>query len=127
MRTSFTRGVTFGSGVFKRIAANYTVLPDDFGGILYCTAADIVVTLPLAANHTGKTITVVTGSLSTGTGTSISPNSADNIYGNALSAVDDKDLINTGSTDVVGDSATVISDGTNWLITNVTGTWAKET
>ena len=96
-------------------------------GTIFICAVDAVMTLPAAAaGLEGVYYTFVCGSLSGGTGLSISPNAADNIYGNGLTAVDNKDLINTGATDVVGDSATVVCDGTNWLITNVTGIWAKE-
>lgn len=124
--TTFPGGITYGKDLFHVVSASMTVSPSLFGRLIKSSAADVVVTLPLAATHKGAVVTVVNGVLSTGTGLSLSPNAADNIYGNGLTAVDDKDLINTGATDVVGDSATVVSDGTNWLITNVTGTWAKE-
>lgn len=107
--------------------ADYTVNADDGGKLFTSGAADLVFTLPSAATAgVGFTVSFQAQTLSTTTGISISPAAADNIYGNALTAVDDKDLINTAATDAKGDMVTLRSDGTDWCITRVLGTWAKE-
>jgi hypothetical protein len=44
-----------------------------------------------------------------------------------LGVVDDKDLINTKTTSVTGDSATIIGDGVaGWFVLSSTGIWASE-
>lgn len=96
-------------------------------GTIFICAVDAVLTLPAcSAALAGVRYTAVCGALSGGTGLSFSPAAADNIYGNGLTAVDDKDLINSGASDRLGDRATIVCDGTNWLIESVVGTWAKE-
>lgn len=89
---------------------------------------DGVFTLPAAAAGTrGVRYKFTCGVASGGTGLSISPNASDNIRGAGLSAVDDKDLINTGATDVIGDTATIVCDGVDgWIIESLSGTWAKQ-
>lgn len=101
--------------------ANYTVTKADSGTIFIATAADVVFTLP--ATVVGLVFTFINAALSSGTGLSVSPVAADNIN----EGTDDKDLINTGSTDVVGDSVTLVGDGSNgWYTTALVGTWAAE-
>jgi hypothetical protein len=118
-------GFTHTGKVFKTVAASRTVARSDFGHILYSTAESVVLTLPVAATCPGAVVHFVSGVPSASAGARLTPDSADNIYGNALTATDGQSLINTHTTDVGGDSASVISDGLNWLILNVTGTWAK--
>lgn len=97
-------------------------------GTHFVCLVDAVLTLPAAAAGTaGVRYTITCGALSSGTGLSISPNAADNIRGATLSAVDDKDLINTGATDVVGDTAVIVCDGVDgWNIVSLSGIWAKQ-
>lgn len=97
-------------------------------GETFVGAVDAVFTLPAAAAGTkGVEYFFVCGAASSGTGLSISPNSADNIRGAGLSAVDNKDLINSGATDVIGDTAHIVCDGVDgWIIVSLSGTWAKE-
>lgn len=89
---------------------------------------DAVFTLPAAAPATkGVRYTVSCGGASAGVGLSISPDAADHIRGAGLTAVDNKDLINPGATDVIGDCVSLDCDGVDgWIITSVAGTWAKE-
>lgn len=96
-------------------------------GTTFVCAVDAVITLPaVSSSNKGCRFIFVCGAVSSGTGLSISPNAADNIYGQGLTANDDKDLINSGATDRLGDLAEIVSDGTNWLITRLVGTWAKQ-
>ena len=97
-------------------------------GEKFVGAVDAVFTLPAAAAATkGVYYEFETGALSTGTGLSISPNAADHIRGNGLTSTDNKDLINTGATDRLGDSVRIYCDGVDgWVIDAIIGTWAKE-
>jgi hypothetical protein len=95
-------------------------------------AVDAVLTLPAAAGAgmAGVTYFIECGAVSAGTGLSISPAAADAIYGNGLTAVVNKDLINTGASDRLGDSVKIVCSGVTgvgaWVIAEVIGTWAKE-
>jgi hypothetical protein len=101
--------------------ANYTVTAADTGSVFIANAADLVFTLP--STVVGLTYTFVNAALSGGTGLSISPAAADNIN----EGTDNKDLINSGATDVVGDSVTIVGDGDGgWFTIGKIGTWAAE-
>ena len=110
------------------LAAATQALTAAQSGQKFVGAVDAVFTLPAAAAATkGVWFEFETGALSTGTGLSISPAAADHIRGNGLTSVDDKDLINTGATDRLGDSVRIYCDGVDgWVIESVIGTWAKE-
>ncbi len=102
-------------------SSNYTVLAADTGTVFLATAADVVFTLP--PTQKGLCYTFVNAAVSAGTGLSLSPNASDNIN----EGTDDKDLINEGATDVLGDSVTIVGDGTvGWYTIAKIGTWAAE-
>ena len=106
-------------------AVNYALDRDDSGKVVIVTAADKVVTLP--ATEEGLVYTIVTGAVSSTTGLSVSPAAADQIIGLGITAADNKDLINTQATERVGDSVTLVGNGsTGWLAINASGTWARE-
>lgn len=110
-------------------ATNYTVLASESGATFIGSAADVVFTLPATA--AGLVYRFVTGAVSAGTGLSVSPAAVDKIMGScdgvSITAAADKDLINTGATDVLGDSITLIGDGVDgWYIIGSTGVWARE-
>lgn len=108
-------------------AADYTVVPGDSGATIIVTAADKVMTLPPTQAGLWYRFVLAADGLSSGTGLSISPDAADQIAGNGLTSVDDKDLILAGSGDAEGDSVTLIGDGTDgWFIVAVVGTWTKQ-
>lgn len=56
----------------------------------------------------------------------ISPVAADKIFFKGITAADNKDLINTGGTNVVGDQVTLVGDGVDGWYAYGTGTWARE-
>ena len=92
---------------------------------------DAVVTLPAASAATrGMEVMLQCGALSAGTGLSADPAAADAIFGAGLTAVVNKDLINTGATDVLGDyvklRCTGIAGVRAWEIVEIRGIWAKE-
>lgn len=103
--------------------ADYTVKASESGMVFIAGAADVVFTLP--STEAGLRYTFITKTVSAGTGTSISPAAADAIH--HTTSVDNKDLINSGATDVEGDSVTLIGDGAEgWWVDGIFGTWAKE-
>lgn len=118
------------SGVRRTVnlAAATQALTAAQSGQKFVGAVDAVFTLPAAAAGTkGAWYEFECGALSSGTGLSISPAAADHIRGNGLTAVDDKDLINSGATDRLGDMVRLYCDGVDgWVIEAVLGTWAKE-
>lgn len=105
---------------------NYTVTREDSGAIFYATAADVVFTLP--ATEAGLEFTFIVGVASGATGVAISPAAVDKLTGRGIATpADDKDLINTGATDVVGDSVTIRGDGVDgWYVVDSEGIWARE-
>lgn len=118
------------SGLRRKVnlAAATQALTAAQSGEKFVGAVDAVFTLPAAAAGTkGVWYEFETGALSGGTGLSISPAAADHIRGNGLTSVDNKDLINTGATDRLGDMVRLYCDGVDgWVIEAVVGTWAKE-
>jgi len=123
--TTYPNGVRQ-SNNYQSITGNLTLTEDDHGKIIYCSAADLVVTLPTATTERqGIYYTIITGSLSTGTGTSVAVGSTSDaiIYTTTTANVS---LINTGATDALNDMVTVVCTGANrWNVVNVKGTWAK--
>lgn len=110
------------------LAAATQALTAAQSGQKFVGAVDAVFTLPAAAAGTkGVWYEFETGALSAGTGLSVSPAAADHIRGNGLTAVDNKDLINSGATDRLGDMVRIYCDGVDgWVVEHVIGTWAKE-
>lgn len=116
------------SKAIVNLAAASQTLTAEQSGERFVGAVDAVFTLPAASAETkGVFYEFETGALSGGTGLSVSPAAADHIRGNGLTSVDNKDLINTGATDRLGDAVRIYCDGVDgWVITDVVGTWAKE-
>lgn len=110
------------------LAAATQALTAAQSGQRFVGAVDAVFTLPAASATTkGVWYDFECGVVSTGAGLSISPAAADHIRGNGLTSVDDKDLINSGATDRLGDSVRLYCDGADgWVIASIIGTWAKE-
>jgi len=130
-----SKGVVLGadsqiSGIRRKVnlAAATQTLNATQSGERFVGAADAVFTLPAAAAGTkGVWYEFECGALSVATGLSISPNAADHIRGNGLTSTDDKDLINSGASDRLGDSVRLYCDGADgWIIEAIVGTWAKE-
>lgn len=109
------------------LAAATQTLTESQSCEIFVGVVDAVFTLPAAADvAVGTNFTLVCGALSAGTGLSVSPVAADNIYGGGMVGTNDKDAINSGATDVVGDLLEVTCDGVDWLVTKQIGTWAEE-
>lgn len=118
------KGVVFGQ-------ATAALTQDDSGKHFVC-AVDAVITLPASADvGAGCVFIFECGAVSSGTGLSISPVAADGIaLGGAATGALDKDLINSGATDALGDRVAVVSTGVAgtaaWKAFGKVGTWAKE-
>lgn len=118
------------------VTTNKTLAITDQGIIQNVITDGVVITLP--ATVVGYVFTVrnggvkqpgaAAGTVSDGTAlVQLSPNAADLIAGNSFTAADDKDAINTKLTSRVGDTVTVIGNGTTgWNFSEVVGIWARE-
>lgn len=101
--------------------AAITLTEADSGKVFVSDTAEAVYTLPATA--AGLTFTFVVGVVSVTTGLSVSPQAADKIVIGAKA--DDADLVNTQATEVVGDTVTLVGNGTTgWVVTSMRGTWA---
>lgn len=118
------------------IDTNKTLADTDCGLVQNVIADAVVITLPATVvgyNFTVRNAGVKStggpkGTASDGTAlVSISPNAADKIAGNAFTATDNKDALNTKATSRVGDEMQLVGDGANgYMVTKVIGTWARE-
>ena len=117
----------------KHISANAAASDRDDHQIFITDAADLVVTLPKSDHSSrGVKVTLVQRALSSGTGACLDPADADVIHGETLAGVAitgaaGKKLINTGATDVLGDTVTVVADGAGkWEVISILGIFAAE-
>lgn len=105
----------------ETITGDTTLAAADSGKIVVVNGDDKTVTLPATA--LGLFFTFVIQSVGGSAGFKISPVAADKInFG-----TDNKGLINSTGTDVVGDSVTIVGDGVDgWIVTDMHGIWAAE-
>ena len=105
--------------------SNYTVTTGDSGKTFVSSTDGVVFTLPAIA--IGYSFKFVNNAPDGTNALTLSPNSSDGIT-YAGSSTDDKDLINTKATSKQGDFVVIASlDGTTaWQVTQVRGTFAKE-
>lgn len=107
------------------VIGNQTLDEADGGKVFNVTVDALTITLPATA--VGLTYTFVNGGDDGAVAINISPNSSDGIAGGGLTAVDDKDLINTKATAKHGDMVRIFANGVaGWNIQEMTGTWEKE-
>ena len=126
-KTTFSGPVLEGKeGVNIETKTSSATLTTGDSGKTFVSATDgVVFTLPAIA--TGAVYKFVNAA-EDGTNTlTISPNASDGIQ-YAGSATDDKDLINTKATSKQGDYVVIasLSSTTHWSVTEVRGTFAKE-
>lgn len=109
-------------------ATPHTLTHKDSGKLIVISVADCVVNLPaMAPELAGCNFEIVVLLTSATTGLSISPSALDKIQGKAITALDNKDYINTQATEAVGDLVRLVGDGTlGWIVTDERGTWARE-
>ena len=105
--------------------SNYTVTTADSGKTFVSSTDGVVFTLPAIA--VGYSFKFVNNAPDGANALTLSPNASDGIT-YAGSSTDDKDLINTKATSKQGDFVVISSlDGTTaWQVTQVRGTFAKE-
>ena len=105
--------------------SNYTVTTGDSGKTFVSSTDGVVFTLPAIAS--GYSFKFVNNAPDGANALTLSPNASDGIT-YAGSSTDDKDLINTKATSKQGDFVVIASlDGTTaWQVTQVRGTFAKE-
>ena len=95
--------------------------------VIINTTDDTVTLPPASARRAGITVTVVVAAVSVTTGASINPYAGDIIRGKDITALADKNIINSAATDAVGDMIRLVSDGAlGWWITDLRGTWVRE-
>ena len=98
------------------------------GKVVKTTTSNLTVTLPLASTDVGDDgrelkYTVVVGvAATTGGGVTLAVTGANKVNGGTSG----KGLENSGSTDALGDSVTVVSDGADWWTMGKVGTWDAE-
>lgn len=107
-------------------SANYTVDAQDTGKTLWIDTDAITITLPALATELSN-LQIVNGGADGAVLVTISPNASDGIQGPDLTAVDDKDLLNTKVTARRGDRVTLNQGvAAAWQVSELVGTWAKE-
>lgn len=125
--------VEFNAGVFidpheglvaETLSANKTLDALDTGKLFQVDTDAIAITLPAVAKMDFR---IAQGAAYGVAIITITPNSADNIQGRDLTAVDDKDLILTKATANRGDYVDLsYGDATGWTAHRMVGTWVKE-
>lgn len=110
------------------ITAAVTLDGTDDGDTQAANSSSFVnVTLPKASTvGAGYTVIVMTATVPSATGTTVTPNAADKFAGNGFNAkTAGQTLVNTQATAAVGDQVDLISDGVSrWFVLNKVGTWA---
>jgi hypothetical protein len=114
------------------ITASTTLYAGDSGKVFMVATDALVITLP--ACEAGLKFTFVNTGADANNIITLSPAATDSIWGTItlastvvdLGGVANKDLINTKSSSIKGDSVTLVSDGTDWYVTASTGIWAAE-
>ena len=116
----------------QSITASTTLYASDSGKVFTVATDALVITLP--ACEAGLKFTFVNTGADSNNIITLSPAATDGIWGTItlagsvvdLGGVANKDLINTKSSAIKGDSVTLVSDGTDWYVTASTGIWAAE-
>ena len=118
-----TQGPTYRPAV--NLAAATQTLTAAQSGQTFVGAVDAVFTLPLASVAAGINYTFVTGVASAGTGLRVTAVTPSELFGAGVDTAAAGSLTNSGATDVIGDSITIVSDGgVQWIVISARGTWA---
>ena len=122
-----------GIPLVETLTANTTLTAADSGKVYLIATDAITITLPATA--LGLTYTFVNTGADGNNIMTISPNASDYIAGTAtlassvvdLGVTDDKDIINTKTSSITGDSVTIVGDGVaGYFVTSINGIWASE-
>ena len=110
----------------ETITANKTLDVQDTGKVMESALNNVVFALP--ATVVGICYQIVNTAADAGAKLSISPNTVDKIMGPDLAGEDNKDLVNTQSTQKKGDYVKILGDGSSgWYVQEIHGTWAQQT
>ena len=108
----------------ETLSANKTLDAQDTAKVFFVDTDATTTTLPAVA---GMKVRIVNAGAFGTVLVAISPGASDGIKGPDLTAVDNKDLLNTKATARRGDYADLeYGDATGWIVTKLVGTWAKE-
>ena len=134
-----TKVLADGNGIVDNvvvITANITLRVEDSGKTFMVATDALVITLP--ATIKGLEYTFMNSGADANNIITVSPVAADGISGTVtlaatvveLSGAIDKDLINTKTTSISGDTTTIVGTGTAgteaWFLKSSTGIWASE-
>lgn len=124
--TATFRGATNGvRGQYAAKAADYTVTAADSGTTFVNTQGASTTVFSLPATVAGLEYTFIESNASGEI--TVRPVAADKIMGKGITAADDKDYVNTGASNAVGDLITIRGDGVDgWWVVAERGTWARE-
>lgn len=112
--------------VREAISANKTLDAEDTGKLLWVDTDAKTITLPAIADGYAGGLILNGGAFGT-VAVTISPNAGDMILGPDITGADDKDLINTKATAKRGDLCKLdLGDADGYVVTNLSGTWARE-
>jgi hypothetical protein len=113
---------------YEAKSASFSLTEADSGKVFLIQAVDLVASLPAtSAALAGVTYKFFVLTPSAGTGFSVSPTTEDQIRGKGITAAENKDIINSGASDAIGDYLEVVCDGAlGWLIVGKDGTWARQ-
>lgn len=112
----------------KTVTADTTLTKEDSGKVIFVSSATkVTVTLP--KSRKGYTFHFVFGTLSTGQGHAISPQSADTIYFKGMSsAAADKDMEQDETGDAIGDHCILVgTNSSTYYAVSVGGAFVRET
>lgn len=128
-------GTLTGKSATSTVTGNVTLTAAASGTTYFVATDALVITLPACATAgAGVNYKFVNTGADGNNIITISPNASDAIWGTItlaasvvdLGGVDNKDLINTKATSIKGDTAEIVTDGTDWYVTHSTGIWAAE-
>jgi hypothetical protein len=122
-RVVVDRGITPSLAPFT-VNADTVLTASQLNTTIFVTGSRTL-TLPTAASAAGLTVIVVNNN-SAGTSIKVDPAGSELIKGNGFTAAAGKHADNTAGTARQGDVITLVSNGTDWFITEVSGTWARE-
>ncbi len=112
--------------IAETVSANVTVDATDSGRIFFVNTDAKIITLPAVQGIAGFKIVNI-GAYGV-VAVTIAPNANDMIEGPGITAADDKDIVNTAATAQRGDYVQIeYGDANGWAITDMKGTWARET
>lgn len=111
--------------VRELISGNKTLDSEDSGKLFWVDTDAAIITLPAVATPVFPKI--INGGAFGAVAVTLSPSAADTLEGPDITAIDDKDVINTKATARRGDFAVIgMADAAGHTITELRGTWARE-